>query len=754
MTQQRPEAQTSGFYVLINHHRRDITRLYRYINLFKSGEGMESLFTGRLKRWITDDRQIGNESHPGIPDILISLLNKRGIQTPNEIEQFLKPDMVNLYDPFLMKDMDKSADRIRLAVENHESVLIYGDYDVDGVTAVSILVRFFRSLGLNADYYIPDRVEEGYGISEAAIEIISRTGYDLMITVDCGIAARIQVDAIHEKCRMKGRPIDIIITDHHQSQEEFVPKSFAVVNPHLPDCCYPFKHLCGAGIVLKLVQAAGTIMGNPEAYKNYLDLAALATIADIVDMKDENRIITKFGIDMMNNGCCMGIRALLSSTGIQPGTIDSGRVSYVIAPRVNAAGRMGDAKRAVILFTTDDEEEARHISEELEHANSFRQGVQNSIYEQAVGIIESDKDLLSGKIIIVHGESWHHGVVGIVASKLVDRYHKPAFVLSIEGDTAVGSGRSVEGFNLFQCMEACGSLLIKFGGHAQAGGLTLKADNIGAFKSRINAYAAENLSDSLLEQSLNINCIISPCDISMETAKQLRLMEPYGQGNNMPVLLMKGVAIADKKLIGGGKHLKLKISLNRQTVDAVFFGRGNLEKYIKIGDAVDIVFHLEINLWQNFEYLQMRILDMRLEEKTVKRNRFLMEAARRFELLDCDDEWLYNGINEKLVATDDIQIKRDDLAAVYRYILRQDMESAGIVDLFWHARKLADESGRNVNFYKFVLALFIFDELELIGFSLQNDGRYGIKKYEGNRKVNLEESELFAYLQETTGNCG
>ena len=715
---------------------------------------MESLFAGNLKRWITDDQVVENESHPEIPELLIRLLGKRGIKSTDEIERFLKPDLSHLHDPFLMKDMDKSADRIILAIQNHDSVLIYGDYDVDGVTAVSILVRFFRTMGLNADYYIPDRIEEGYGISDTAVEIIGRGDYDLIITVDCGITARLQVEAIQENCRTGDKPIDIIITDHHQSYEELIPKSLAVVDPHLSDCGYPFKHLCGAGIVLKLVQAIGIRMGSSDIYRKYLDLAALATIADIVDLNDENRIISKFGIEKMNLDCSLGIRALLNSAGVQPGKIDSSRVSYTLAPRINAAGRMGDAKMAVVLFTTDDAEEARKISEQLEKTNILRQEVQDSIFEQAVGVIESDKSYINDRIIVVQSNGWHHGVIGIVASKLVDRYHKPAFVLSIDADMAVGSGRSVEGFNLFKCMEACSSLLVKFGGHAQAGGLTLPAEDLEAFKSRVNSYAAENLSESLLEPKLNINCMIDQSDINMETVKQLNLMEPFGQGNNMPVLLLKDVVIADKKLIGNGKHLKLKLSINRQTVDAVYFGRGNLEKYIRIGDAVDIVFHMEINQWQNFEYLQIRILDMRLEEKTVKRNRFLMEAARRFELLDCSDEWLYNGINEKLVATDDILVKRDDLVAVYRYVLRQDLESAGIVDLFWHARKLADESGRNVNFYKFILALFIFDELELIDFSLQTDGRYGIKKYEGNRKVNLEESELFAYLQETTLNCG
>jgi single-stranded-DNA-specific exonuclease len=715
---------------------------------------MESYFTGNGAKWILDKSDCESAKFPGIPGILAKLLAGRGIASPAEAERFLNPKLSHMHDPFLMLNMDKAVDRILKAIQRKESILVYGDYDVDGVAATSILLRFFRSMNVEARYYIPDRIEEGYGISDAAAEIIGRAGYNLMITVDCGITGKTQIGEIQRISRENGAHTDIIVTDHHQYSRDLFPECLAVINPHQPGCPYPFKHLCGAGVVLKLVQAIGMRLGKPDICTEYLDLAALATMADIVGLNDENRVIAKLGIEKMNKSCCTGILALAKSAGVQPGSLDSSGVSYILAPRINAAGRMDNAKLAVALLTTDDGAEAAKIAAELEKLNALRQETQESLFKQAVEMIEADGSYADDRVIVVGGEGWHHGVVGIVASKLTDRYHKPSFVLSIEDETATGSGRSVEGFDLFRSMEAVSALLLKFGGHSQAGGLTMRTRDIDAFRMHINSYATLNLTDSMLESSIHIDCVIGHNDLSLETARQLALLEPCGQGNEVPVLLVRGALVSDVKTVGNGRHLRLKLKLGDAAVDAVYFRMGDLEKCIQAGDRVDIVCSIEINVWQNNEYLRIRILDIRLEEKTAQRNLFLMEAARRFESLDCDDEWLYNGINEKLIASDDIRIVRDDLAAVYRYIMRYDIESAATADIFRHARRLSAESGRNVNYYKFILALFIFDELELVGFSLQSDGRYAVQKRGVSDKVDLDKSELFSYLQETIRKCG
>ena len=485
----------------------------------------------------------------------------------------------------------------------------------------------------------------------------------------------------------------------------------------------------------------------------YLDLAALATIADIVDLTGENRVIASLGLKKMNQDLCLGIKALIDTAGLD-GAIDSRRAAFTLAPRVNAAGRMGDARTAVGLFTTNDPSEARAIAEELNRSNSLRQEVQDAILGQAVQMIETDEDFKNRRITVAWGEGWHQGVVGIVASKLVDRYHKPAFVFSVEGGMAVGSGRSIPGYNLFQCMASQESLLVKFGGHEQAGGLTLAAESLPAFREGVNRHAAEHMPDDALEPVLNIHCVMEPSDITLENAKLLNMLEPFGQGNPAPILLVKGAMVKDVRRVGDGKHLRLRFANGSKGVDSVFFGQGELERHIRIGDRLDIVYSMSVQIWQGMEYPRVRILDLRMDEATISRNRFLMEAARRFELLDCDYDWLYNGINNRLVNADDITVQRDDLAAVYRYVMKHRIDRVSTGDLFWHARAIADEFNIKMNYYKLILSLLIFDELQLMDFSIQGDGSYRLFRYEDAGKVNLEDSELFAYLQENTEKCG
>jgi len=708
---------------------------------------MENYYLGNGRKW----KYINEKNNEEIKDkaaneLVHNLLYQRGIFTEEDIERFLKPDLKNLHDPFLLDGMKDAVDRILLAIQNKEKVLIYGDYDADGVSATSILIRFFKSLNLSVDYYIPDRVDEGYGISDVAVEFISSNEYDLVITVDCGISARSQVAEIVEKCKKLGRKIDIIITDHHQCKEELIPDALAIINPHLPESNYPFKNLCGTGVVLKLIHALGIRTGNERAFEDYLDIAAIATIADIVELKGENRIIAKFGLDKIRNNPCIGIKALLNAALVNTTQIDSYRVSFIIAPRINAVGRMGDAGIAVKLFTTDDESEANEYAYVLNNSNTKRQEIQDKIFNEAVVIIEHDPEYKKEKVIVVYHENWHHGVIGIVASKLVERYNKPVFVFSVENEKAVGSARGIEGFNIFKAMESQSDLLLKYGGHEQAGGLTISPLNLELFRKRINLYANDIITDEMLIPETTIDIEVKGNDISLNTAKQISQFEPFGCGNKIPVFCYKGAIIKDKKTVGNGRHLKLSFEIDGKIVEGVYFGKGYLETGIFSDDVVDIVFTQEINAFRGIESLQIKLLDMRLTEEILNKNRLLLEAARQVECLDCDESWLYNGIINKRILFDDIVITRNILGVIYKYISRKGTLCLTIPDMFVHSGILRRETKLNINAYKFLAALLIFDELELMEVILDEKGNYTVRQPEEVRKVNLEDSEILNWI--------
>ena len=712
---------------------------------------MESYYLGNGKRWVLDEScDFFQQYHDkNMPDVLCKLLLQRNIKTNEEAQAFLNSSLKLLFDPFLLEGMDVTVERILHAIENKNNILIYGDYDVDGVSATAIMVNYFKSLNSSIDYYIPDRLDEGYGITDAGIDYICSNNFDLVITVDCGITARFQIEAIYDRCSKEGKQIDIIITDHHQSNPQFLPEAFAIINPHLPESKYPFKNLCGAGLALKLVQAISQRLNSPQAYIEYLDLAALATIADIVELTGENRIITKYGIRKIIKKPCVGIKALLDIACAQQ-EIDSYKVAFALAPRVNAAGRMGDAKLAVKLFTTDDTEDAEKIAVKLNELNLKRQEVQEGIFNSAVEVIESDPRYKSEKVLVVYGKGWHHGVIGIVASKIVDKYHKPTFILSCEDNKAVGSGRSIEGFNLFEAMDKQSDLLIKFGGHEQAGGLTLMVQDIELFRTRINNYAENIITNDMLIPKISVNLSIGKDDISLKTAKLVSMLEPFGAGNPLPIFCFKGAVILSKKPVGNSKHLKLTLDFNGLKVEGVYFGKGYLDVGLFIGDKVDVAFTQEINTWQNKENLQIKVWDMHLDEASLKRNQFMLKAIRQVECLDCDDNCLYNGIINKIVSTDDISIDRDVLAVIYRNILRMDKKSFTLGDFFVQAKLLANQTKKNLNCFKYFVAMLVFDELGLVHLELDNNGMYNIIMPDDAKKVSLENSEILDWMVQAT----
>jgi len=708
---------------------------------------MENYYLGNGKRWIFADSSKEPVNSKEIPEFIYKLLLQREINDEKEAFSFLNPDLGLLHDPFLMEGMDIAAERIVRAIENKEKILVYGDYDVDGVAATSILVRFFKSVNIQADYYIPDRIDEGYGISDMAVGYIVENDYDLVITVDCGITALNQVSAIYEGYGQKGRKLDIIITDHHQCNESLMPRALAVVNPHMPGCNYPFKNLCGAGIAFKLVQAVCSKLGMDRHFMEYLDVAALATVADIVDLRGENRIIAKYGMERIAQNPCIGINALMKVA--QATNIDTFGLSFILAPRVNAAGRMGHAKDAVELFIAEDMSKAEEIALLLNEFNNARKDIQDKIFNCVLKTIEEDTRYRDEKVIVVWGEGFHHGVIGIVASKLVDYYHKPAVVISVDGDKAVGSARSIDGFNLFDALNSVSDILVKFGGHELAGGLTIKTENLEIFRERINLYANLHITDEMLIPYIAINLELEGKDINTDNARLISRLEPFGPGNQVPVFCVRNARLESKKLTGDGKHLKLSFNIDGNTVDAVYFGRGYLADALFEGDMVDIVFTQEINVWQNRETVQLKVLDMRLNENMLKRNRFLLKLSQQVECLDSDANWLYNGIIDRIIEYDDIVINREHLALIYKYIKRMDIRKFSPAELFVHSRNIEIATKKNMNFFKFFAGLLVFEELGLIDLRLNSDGTYEINYYDSTHKVSLEDSELLDWIQKT-----
>lgn len=577
----------------------------------------------------------------GISKLLARIFLGRGVDDPGYIEEFLNPSLDTLHDPFLMCDMEKAVDRIIKAINNDEKILIYGDYDVDGVTSTSILFDFFRSLKADISYYIPDRLNEGYGISVGAVDRILEMDIDLMITVDCGITAFEEVKYITDN------NLDIIITDHHECKES-IPLAYAVINPLRPDCTYPFKELAGVGVAFKLVCAIAKRMGIHDVERRYLDLVTLGTVADVVPLLGENRAIVKHGLTMIENTSNIGLGALMKVSGAEDRKVTSFVISFVIAPRINAAGRIGDAQRAVKLLTTDHEAEAFEIAKDLDEQNKYRQETELSIWEEVVNIIDTGMDLKKEKVIVVSGEGWHHGIIGIVASKITERYNRPSILITIEDGMGKGSGRSIEGFNLFKALTHCEGILEKYGGHEQAAGLTLKSENIDELRRQINEYADSVLDECDLIPKVKIDVGLTREDISIDNARELELLAPFGANNPGPVLRYDNIKVSEIRAVGQDKHAKLKFNDNGLIIDAIGFNKGDLINVYGESDVLDIACSLEINSWNGNENVQLNIKDIRLGKDIIKENRFYLSLDRCIDFKIRQEDSAINEVLSKI----------------------------------------------------------------------------------------------------------
>ena len=535
-----------------------------------------------------------------INKLLATLLVNREITTEEKIAKFLNPKRNDFYNPFGMPDMEKAINRILKAIDSNEKIIIYGDYDVDGITSVAVLKSFLEERGLGIGVYIPNRLNEGYGLNKEAIKHISEKGYQLMITVDCGITA------IEEVEYAKSLGIETIVTDHHEPIET-LPDAIAVVDAKRKDSQYECRNLAGVGVVFKLIQALSIKLGLDEKeYLKFLDIVCVGTISDIVPLTDENRVIVKLGLKLVEQTRNLGLKEILQSCGYSK--INSTTISFGVAPRINACGRMGHQEEALNLLLSKNLEEVKELALKLNEYNKTRQDIKKSIYQEAVEKIEKD-NLTKNNTLVVYGNNWHHGVIGIVSSKITELYFKPSILLSEEDGEYKGSGRSINGFDLHEALMECNQTIKKFGGHAMAVGITIEKDKIEEFKEMFEKIAKEKNVDKIIP-IINVDAEIKLDEINKEMVESLKELEPYGEANKMPVFAFKNLKIESIRALTNGKNLKLTVKDNKNIVNAIGFNLGELVENYKIGDKIDIVGNLEINSFNGVESIQINIKDI------------------------------------------------------------------------------------------------------------------------------------------------
>ena len=542
--------------------------------------------------------KIANEFN--ISKIVASIIANKGLKDNNEIEVFLHPRRGDFHDPFLMPDMDKAVARIIQAIDNKEKVAIYGDYDVDGITSSTVLHRFLEERGLHTDIYIPNRLNEGYGLNKKEIEAIAETKHTLIITVDCGITGYDEIEYA------KTFGIDTVVTDHHEPPEK-LPDAIAVVDCKRKDNKYPFNGLAGVGVAFKLTQALAIKLNLPEeSYLKYLDIVCVGTISDIVPLVDENRTISKLGLRLVKQTRNIGLKVLLESIGYKK--IDSNTISFGIAPRINACGRMGHEKEALKLFLTNNIEEAKQITQKLNEYNLQRQEIEKRIFDEAQELMQNPEEQKL-PCIVLRKENWHHGVIGIVSSKITEMYFKPSILMCIEDKEAKGSGRSIPGFDIHEALENCKENIKQFGGHSMAIGITIDNDKFDDFKKQIEEYA-ESKQISEIVPVLNIDEKVQLKNINLSDIKDLELLEPFGEANKPPIFQINNLKIESIRTLTQGKHLKLDVKEENTRFSAIGFNLGNLANDYKIGDKVNIAGFLEINSFNGMDSIQINIKDI------------------------------------------------------------------------------------------------------------------------------------------------
>ena len=583
----------------------------------------------KYTRWLYshgDKHTVEQLMDAGYHYLVSSVLAARGISTVEEANVFLERETRLAYSPFLMKDMDKAVSRINAAIAAGEKIAVFGDYDVDGITATVLLVDYLRSRGADCVKYIPRRVEDGYGLGQEPMRHLREQGVDLLITVDCGITG------VEEAEYAKQLGLDLIITDHHECKD-VLPDAAAVVDPHRSDCPYPFKQLAGVGVALKLVLALGGESQEDKLFARYCTLAAIGTVADVMQMSDENRTIVQRGLKAIRSSDFLGLHALLKETGLLDKAVTSIQIGFVLAPRINAAGRMGEAELAADLLLTDDPNQAEKLARQLCQLNRERQSVEQEIFAQAIEQIKTIPDN-ERSALVLSSEAWHQGVVGIVASRLAEKFSCPSFMIHLSDGMGKCSCRSYGGFNLFAALESCSDLLEGFGGHELAAGFTIKEENIPAFRRRINRCANAFLGGEPPVSSLEVDVVLHrPELVTLEEVDALRLLEPYGAGNNRPVFCFQGAKIESMQSVGQNRHLKLRLSRGKYSFDAIYFSANRDSCGLEVGDRVDAAFYLQVNEFRGSRTVQLQMIDLRGSATPSAREQECLELASR--LRDC-----------------------------------------------------------------------------------------------------------------------
>lgn len=685
---------------------------------------------------------------------LATLIFNRGYKDSESASAFLNKSQEILHDPFLLNGMDVAVKRILNAVSEKEKITIYGDYDVDGVTSVSILYLYLKGIGANVDYYIPSRKGEGYGVSKEAIEKLHNKGTALIITVDTGVTA------IEETDFAKELGIDIVVTDHHECTES-LPDAVAVINPKRRDTTYPFSSLAGVGVVFKLLCALESVHSNTDIINamrqityGYADLTAIGTIADVMPVIDENRIIISLGLALAEKTDKVGLSALIDVCRNGEGKqvkykknkkLSSGFVGFTLAPRINAAGRIGSADTSVELFLSTDEKEANRLALELCEINRERQLEENKIADTAYEIIEN-KGYIGKSIMVLDDESWHHGVIGIVASRVSDRYGVPSILISFEGNDdpmspeaiGKGSGRSVGGMNLVNALNECADLLDKFGGHELAAGLSIKRKNIEEFKARMEKIARKCFDGKEPEHILEIDCELEADDLTQDLAKEIAYLEPYGVANNNPIFLTRNVQIADITPMGMNRHLKLTLYKDKKQFTAMLFSTAPQDFPYSCGDEVDIAYNLEMNEFNGVSSLQINLKDIKISE--------------RFVELESINEQIYQSVKlgECTLGADYIIPTRADFAAVYQYL----QSSARLGKSTYRISRLLTDMVNSrlnleLNYVKLKTIIKVFRELNIIAIDEIDDYTFSFRFSYAKNKTNLEKSYILRKLKQT-----
>ena len=677
-----------------------------------------------LRKWevrpLDKERAAAFAQTYGVPFFLAMLMNIRGLDDAAHLREFLG-EGEPLSDPFLLKDMDKAAARITRAVDNMEKIAVYGDYDADGVTSTAMLYSYLETRGADVIFYIPQREGEGYGMNIGAVEYLKEQGVSLIVTVDNGISS------VQEVARANELGIDVVVTDHHRPQE-ILPDAVAVVDAYRPDDTSPYKHFSGVGIAFKLLMALEDGAGDVEdLLEAYSDLAAIGTIGDIVPLTGENRTLIRAGLERLSQSDRPGVQALLENAGIAGKALTSTNVAFTLVPRINATGRMGAPERAVRLLISGYEEEAEVLSEEICADNEERRRVEAEIAEAAFADIEA-KGYMKDRVVVVDGENWHHGVIGIVASRVTERCGKPCMIISRGETEAKGSGRSIEGFSLFEAICACGDLLIKFGGHPMAAGITLKPENIEAFRKRINQYAAEHFPQ-MPTQTVTLDCKLNPAALSVSMAQSLTQLEPFGNGNPQPVFGLFNMELSNVTPVGGGGHLRLTLEKNGAVITAMRFNTKPEELPYHIGDKIDLAVQLEAREFRGQPSLTAIVRDMKFAAFNTEKNIASLasfEKWQRGEVLSAEDK-------------NRLYPDRACLAAIYRALRTVNGKETDQV-------RFVSQFGKDMTLGLFKTALLVFEERGLVHSEIADD-TFTATLIETSGKTDITRSPVLLALQ-------